>query len=161
MSSAFSRRTRALVGSALTVTAVAAAVFAAAPASAATLPSDESIITIGWNGILSKSDAVTGVSTPISDTGVGAIAGLDIDKAGRGYAVDFADLSVLYTADLVAGALSNPIDITIDGETNVARCTGLDYEDASGVIIAACDQPDYSVGTIDPARRLHDRDDVQ
>lgn len=158
---------RALTSTLVVGSVAVASVFAAAPASAATLPDGQQITVIDSNEWqfyeASPADAsVTAVGTPTADDPY--LQGVDVNDEGHGYAIatDFSEGPVggwLYTADANTGLLTNGIEITVnfgDVVPSVDECTAIDY--TGGVITAACviyfDGPSVFttfVGPLDPA----------
>jgi hypothetical protein len=161
---------------ALVVGAVAvASMFAAAPASAATLPVGAKITVIDDEGEqfynVSPSTAIsTPVGTPVSLPEY--ISGVDVDDTGHGYALGNLEVyldpeteedeeweysAYLFKADANTGMLADRKQILIDegGDTLVYanECSAIDY--SGGVIIAVCytyGEGDIGyVGTIDPS----------
>lgn len=149
--------------SAIVVGAVAiGSVFAAAPASAATLPSGQQITVIDsfeWQfyeaSPVDASLTAVGAMVPFESD---YITGVDVNDDGIGYAVATFDEGggYLYNADANTGTLSNDILITFnfgDVFPDADECTAIDYTD--GVIVAACqlygDFDATYVGTVDPA----------
>ncbi len=165
------RKARALTG-VLVVGAVGiASLFAASPASAATLPAGQKITVIDQNSDrfyeASPADAaLTPIGNPpgLIDE---CVTGVDVDDDGHGYAVaslfeHFCDggegfLAALYTADANTGLLSNQLQVTIDpaGEDPFPAdsCDGIDY--TGGVLWASCNTSPQGVqhawfGPVDP-----------
>lgn len=153
-----------VLSSALVVVAVAAAsVFAAAPASAATLPAGQRITVIDsdtWQFYeASPADAsLTAVGTGVP--GEATLTGVDVDDDGHGFAVatDYSEGPIgawIFTADANTGLLADPVQVTVslpEVDLDADECTAIDY--TAGVVYAAC--VIYSegfttfVGPIDP-----------
>ena len=160
------RRSRALTG-AITVGAFTiAAIFAASPASAATLPEGQQITVIDYlEGEAQFLDAnpADAVLTPLAAPepfdfeNIGAV---DVNDEGLGYAIANFDgdpgVSSLYAADANTGTLSSPLLVMLDfGDVQVEAesCSALDY--TAGVLMAICFgeyENNYIAywGTVDP-----------
>lgn len=149
--------------SAIAVGAVAAlSVFAAAPASAASLPAGQVITVIdsaGWQNF--QANPADASLTPVGEQipfESDYITAVDVDDTGIGYAV--ADYSegggYLYDADANTGTLSNDRQIEFffgDVTDETDGCSSIDY--TGGVIYAACylDAENFEatyIGPVDP-----------
>lgn len=145
------KSSRVLTGAIVAGALAVASMFAAAPASAATLPDGAKITVIDDDGEqfynVSPSTAVaTPVGTPSPDNT--DIAAVDVDDQGLGYAIGNTDPSEedefgaawLFKADANTGTLSEVKQVLIDDDGDVLayanECTALDY--SSGVITAVC-----------------------
>ena len=158
-------KSRALTSVLVVGSVAVASVFAAAPASAATLPSGQQITVINnvdWSFFeASPADAsltAVGTGTPADDT---TLTGVDVDDDGHGYAVANKEGpgsidGYVYTADANTGVLSGGVPITLnfgDVFPPADECTAIDY--TGGIVYAACilyvDETDVTyVGPLDP-----------
>jgi hypothetical protein len=123
-------------------TAIAlATLFAAAPASAATLPTGQRITIIdepaGQYYNVSPADAA---STPVGTaTGIDDVTAIDVNDEGLGFALGFdpvADWPVVYPANANTGTLGTPVPVHV-GPTPAFNCAGIDLQ-PNGTVIAAC-----------------------
>jgi LPXTG-motif cell wall-anchored protein len=141
-------RSRALTGALIVGAVATASLFAAAPASAATLPDGQKITVIdyfdGYGQFYEASPAdaaLTGVGTGQS-LGEDDLTAVDVDDAGLGYAIgNFynEDESTLFHADANTGILSSPVIIMLnfgDVQVEAEYCSALDY--SAGVLMAIC-----------------------
>ncbi len=167
----------ALTGAIIAGSVAVAAMFAAAPAAAATLPAGAKITVIdAFGDQFYNANPATAVATPVgTPTPVAPmIQGVDVDDTGHGYAVGTLEIYVepeegdtsdprvddeayLYKADANTGALTEGKQVRIDdgGEDPVwaNECSAIDY--SGGVIIAVCYSWGNSdigyVGVVDPS----------
>jgi hypothetical protein len=164
---------RALTGT-LVVGAVAiASLFAASPASAATLPAGQKITIIDqWSDQFYNASPVNADVTPVgtpTEMIAECVTGVDVDDNGHGYAIaslfardcegDFENgfLAAVYSADANTGLLTNQVQVTIDDGDDpfiADECTSIDY--SAGVVRAACYiypvnfAPTAYIGSLDP-----------
>lgn len=159
--------TRVLSGVLVAGAVAVASVFAAAPASAATLPSGQRITVLHYPDAAQFYDAnpvdatLTAVGSP-NLVPQSNFTALDVDDDGLGYAignysVDF-EIATLYDADANTGVLSNPrqlfFDFPLDVKIPVSLCGGIDY--TAGIIMAICYE-DFE-GTLNPYWGIIDPD---
>jgi hypothetical protein len=145
------RRTLALSSSAALGAALALVLTGAPSALAATLPDTDTTVIATWStGALSTVDPETGALTGLgaAPTPSTNFAGIDVASNGAGYAIGFAPVATLVPVDLTAGTYGTAIPITTTDGEPVGYCTALDMS-ASGVLVAACDSPDQTVGVVD------------
>jgi hypothetical protein len=159
------KQTRALPGMILVGAVAVASLFAAAPASAATLPPGQKISVIdSWDDQfynVAPADALAspvGTPAPIEQF----VTGVDVDDTGNGYAVatqvygpdgpsgkislpysspldGYVDGGYIYKADASTGKLTDgkPIAINLGyGAPQADECSAIDY--TKGVILAVC-----------------------
>lgn len=157
------RKSPALAASLVVGAVAVASVFAAAPASAATLPAGQKITVIDSNfWQFFEANPADAALTAVGTAGAANlfVSGVDVDDTGHGYAVatDFSEGPVagyVLTADATTGTLSNAVPVTLNfGDVFPAadECTAIDY--TGGALIAACQiYSDFDatyVGTLDP-----------
>jgi hypothetical protein len=160
------KHSRSLAGALIVGSVVVASMFAAAPASAATLPAGQKISVIdNVDAQFYNVSPATAIATPVgTPTPIATeISGVDVDDAGHGYAIAtlfeyeepegdeqfgdrFPSEGWLYQADANTGALSDGKQIRIDDGGNdpvwANECTAIDY--TAGVITAVC----YTYGNV-------------
>jgi hypothetical protein len=174
-------KSRALTGALIVGAVAVASLFAASPASAATLPAGQKITVLNQFDdqfyTASPVDAsLTAVGIP--DTIAGCVEGVDVDDNGLGYAIasdvpffsfesgcngdEGALPAAVFPADANTGLLGAGVQVTLDlgldGLRDADNCSAIDYTD--GVVTAACMiivSEEFAVtfvGTLDPATGL-------
>ncbi len=159
------KTSRMLPGAIVVGSVAIASMFAAAPASAATLPPGQKITVIDQSDdqfyTVNPADALLSpVGTPITVIDEFE-SGVDVDDTGLGYAITYGydvpslasaktqadaefaaspNISVIYKADANTGLLSDGKQVVIDAGGEVPppadECTSIDY--TKGVILAVC-----------------------
>ncbi len=142
-------KSRILTGALVVGSMTVASMFAAAPASAATLPSGQQITVIDY--IEGDSQFYAASPADATLTAVGAAQGLgddqivavDVDDTGHGFALtNFggdASGSALYVADANTGTLTGAVQVMLDFldvQVEADFCTALDY--TGGILMAIC-----------------------
>jgi hypothetical protein len=167
---------RALTGAIIVGSVAVASMFAAAPASAATLPAGQKISVVDTNTWqFSNTSPVDAALTPIgTPTGLAEneyVEAVDVNDEGKGYALTttwepdgpgYAG-ATLYTADANTGTLNNamvvqivtgPLDEPVLADAD--SCFALDY--TGGKLLASCniygDGSSAWIGYIDPATAI-------
>jgi hypothetical protein len=154
------KSSRVLAGSILVGSVAVATMFAAAPASAATLPLGQQISVITpqsqFHFADSNTAALTAVGTGVTDASDDEqFNGVDVDDNGIGYAIstDYPDGptgAYLYSADAKTGTTTFIDEISFffgDFSLYPDECHGIDW--TSGVLTLACDYTgDFSVTLI-------------
>ena len=170
------KSSRALTGAIVVGAVAVASMFAAAPASAATLPPGQKITVIEQNSDqFSNVNPANAFATPVGTVEAlieEYVSGVDVDDAGLGYATATAQELIvdddfpytvpaggwIYKADANSGKLSDGKEVVIDlpGEDDpyATECSAIDY--SKGVITASCtvwfeQGGDTYIGTVDPA----------
>jgi hypothetical protein len=169
-------KSRALTGALIVGAVAVASMFAASPASAATLPAGQKITVIDEYETLffaaNPADAALTVDGP--DAAIdGCVQGIDVDDSGLGWAVESANpffsyssncangdaiTAGLWKADANTGLITDGVQIRIffgDVTEDADECSAIDY--SGGIITAACiifagdaEIPVTYVGQIDP-----------
>jgi hypothetical protein len=151
------KSSRALTGAIIVGAVAVASMFAAAPASAATLPAGQKITVIEQGtDQFSTVNPANAAATPVGTVDAlidEYVSGVDVDDAGLGYAtanelidigeefvIPFPDGGWIYKADANSGKLSDgkPVFIDLPGEDDpqATECSAIDY--SKGVITAIC-----------------------
>lgn len=138
------RGSRILTGAIVTISVAVASVFAAAPASAATLPSGQRIDTVDYYTLTTyTADPATAALTQVGADGTDAeyiVEGVDVDDDGHGYAIGANESGgFVYSFDANTGLVSNPLPVDINfqgGAIPSEDCEGIDY--TGGVLYGVC-----------------------
>jgi hypothetical protein len=158
-------RSRAAVALSVGTLFVLASVFAAAPASAATLPSGQQIDIVDFeDGQFYNASPVNADVTPYGTSVVEGVAAIDVNDLGQGFAVSNEEVegnpagSSVHKADAKAGTLMDAHGI-IMGDILVQACTAIDLS-AAGTVAAICSTGNGEggfiqyVGLLDPSTGL-------
>ena len=171
-------KTRALTGALIVGAVAVASMFAASPASAATLPAGQRITVIDEYGTyFYTADPATAALTqagPQDQTIDGCVQGIDVDDTGLGWAVESANpfysfsstcgneeaiTAGLWKADANTGIVSDGQQIRLffgDVTDEADECSAIDF--TAGIITAACllffgEEDEFAVtyvGQVDP-----------
>jgi len=162
------RKSRVLTGALVAGSFTVASLFAAAPASAATLPDGQQITVVddfSWNFYFANPDtaALTAVGSGSAHDEFENVTAIDVDNDGYGWAFsstydqEGSSSSALFRADANTGTLTDGKTMSVVwGETDYPadECTAIDYTD--GVVLGICydydddGEGDYAfIGTVD------------
>lgn len=145
------RKSRVLTGAVIAGSFTVASLFAAAPASAATLPDGQQITVVddfSWKFYFANPDtaALTGVGSGAAHAEFEDVTAIDVDNEGHGWALTTVHDSeeggsgaYLWAADATAGTLTGgtKISVTYNQVSYTAdACTAIDY--SGGVVLAIC-----------------------
>lgn len=141
---------------------ILASVLAAAPASAAVLPSGQQIDIVDYDdGQFYNASPVNADVTPYGTNAIERVEGIDVNELGQGFAVSNIEIendwagSTVHKADAKAGTLVDAHAILM-GDVLVQQCSAIDLSN-SGVVTAICATGDGDggfiqyIGHLDPA----------